>query len=70
VRYALNCIEAAWKWLHHDVRAIARHKLAGVAWAVVNKDRNFEVTRVTRATATSFRPRECGIVRGAVIAHW
>jgi hypothetical protein len=52
------------------VRAIARHKLAGVAWAVVNKDRNFEVTRVTRATATSFRPRECGIVRGAVIAHW
>ena len=39
-------IEAAKKRLHHNVLAIAlANKLARIAWAVLNKDRNFEVVR-------------------------
>ena len=39
-------IEAARKRLHHNVLAIAlANKLARIAWAVLNKGRNFECTR-------------------------
>jgi transposase len=41
-------IEAAKKRLHHNVLAIAlANKLARIAWAVLNKERSFEVTRTT-----------------------
>jgi transposase len=41
-------IEAAKKRLHRNVLAIAlANKLARIAWAVLNKERNFEVTRTT-----------------------
>jgi transposase len=41
-------IDAAKKRLHHNVLAIAlANKLARIAWAVLNKERNFEVTRTT-----------------------
>jgi transposase len=48
-RYGLKAwIEAAKKRLHHNVLAIAlANKLARIAWAVLNKERNFEVTRTT-----------------------
>ena len=48
-RYGLKpWIEAAKKRLHHNVLAIAlANKLARIAWAVLNKERNFEVTRTT-----------------------
>jgi transposase len=48
-RYGLKeWIEAAKKRLHHNVLAIAlAHKLARIAWAVLNKERNFEVVRTT-----------------------
>jgi transposase len=44
-RYGLkHWIEAAKKRLHHNVLAIAlAHKLARIAWAVLNKERSFEV---------------------------
>jgi hypothetical protein len=39
-------IEAAKKRLHHNVLAIAlANKLARIAWAVLNKERNFECIR-------------------------
>jgi hypothetical protein len=39
-------IEAAKKRLHHNVLAIAlANKLARIAWAVLNKERNFECTK-------------------------
>jgi transposase len=39
-------IESAKKRLHHNVLAIAlANKLARIAWAVLNKERNFECTR-------------------------
>jgi transposase len=39
-------IEAAKKRMHHNVLAIAlANKLARIAWAVLNKERNFECTR-------------------------
>src|SRR5450631_346730 len=39
-------IEAAKKRLHHNVPAIAlANKLARIAWAVLNKECNFECTR-------------------------
>ena len=39
-------IEAAKKRLHHNVLAIAlANKLARIAWAVLNKERNFECAR-------------------------
>jgi transposase len=43
-RYGLKpWIEAARKRLHHNVLAIAlANKLARIAWAVLNKKRNFE----------------------------
>jgi transposase len=43
-RYGLKpWIEAAKKPLHHNVLAIAlANKLARIAWAVLNKERNFE----------------------------
>jgi hypothetical protein len=51
-------IEAAKKQLHHDVLAIAlANKLARIGWAVLNKERNFEVTRTT---ARSFSLRKHG----------
>jgi len=48
-RYGLKpWIEAAKKRLHHNVLAIAlANKLARIAWAVLNKERNFEITRTT-----------------------
>lgn len=48
-RYGLKAwIEAARKRLHHNVLAIAlANKLARIAWAVLNRERNFEVTRTT-----------------------
>jgi transposase len=48
-RYGLKqWIEAAKKRLHHNVLAIAlAHKLARIAWAVLNKERNFEVVRTS-----------------------
>ena len=48
-RYGLKAwIEAAKKRLHHNVLAIAlANKLAHIAWAVLNKERYFEVTRTT-----------------------
>ena len=39
-------IEAAKKRLHHNVLAIAlANKLARIAWAVLNQERNFECVR-------------------------
>ena len=54
-RYGLKAwIEAAKKRLHHNVLAIAlAYKLARIAWAVLNKERNFECVRTA---ATSSRP--------------
>ena len=54
-RYGLKAwIEAAKKRLHHNVLAIAlANKLARIAWAVLNKERNFECVRTA---ATSSRP--------------
>ena len=48
-RYGLKpWIEAAKKRLHHNVLAIAlANKLARIAWAVLNKERNFECVRTT-----------------------
>jgi transposase len=48
-RYGLKpWIEAAKKRLHHNVLAIAlANKLARIAWAVLNKERNFEVMKTT-----------------------
>ena len=52
-RYGLKAwIEAAKKRLHHNVLAIAlANKLARIAWAVLNKERNFECVK-TRAIAS------------------
>jgi transposase len=54
-RYGLKTwIESAKKRLHHNVLAIAlANKLARIAWAVLNKERNFECVR---SAATSSRP--------------
>jgi transposase len=54
-RYGLKAwIDAAKKRLHHNVLAIAlANKLARIAWAVLNKERNFECVRTC---ATSPRP--------------
>jgi transposase len=54
-RYGLKAwIEAAKKRLHHNVLAIAlANKLARIAWAVLNKERNFECVQTA---ATSSRP--------------
>ena len=48
-RYGLKpWIEAAKRRLHHNVLAIAlANRLARIAWAVLNKERNFEATRTT-----------------------
>jgi transposase len=48
-RYGLqDWIEAARKRLHHNVLAIAlANKLARIAWAVLAKGRNFEVTKTS-----------------------
>jgi transposase len=48
-RYGLKAwIDGAKKRLHHNVLAIAlANKLARIAWAVLNKERKFEVTRTT-----------------------
>jgi transposase len=52
-RYGLKLwIEAAKKRLHRNVLAIAlANKLARIAWAVLNKERNFECVR-TRAMSS------------------
>ena len=46
-RYGLKAwIDAAKRRLHHNVLAIAlANKLARIAWAVLNKGRNFECAR-------------------------
>jgi transposase len=48
-RYGLQpWLEAAKRRLHHNVLAIAlANKLARIAWAVLHKGRNFEVTKAT-----------------------
>ena len=47
-------IEAAKKRLHHNVLAIAlANKLARIAWAVLNKERDFECVRTDE---TASRP--------------
>jgi len=47
-----NWIEAARKRLHRNVLAIAlANKLARIAWAVLAKGRDFEVTRTTNVAA-------------------
>jgi len=48
-RYGLKSwIEAAKKRMHHNVLAIAlANKLARIAWAVLNKERNFECTKTS-----------------------
>jgi transposase len=68
-RYGLKAwIEAAKKRLHHNVLAIAlANKLARIAWAVLNKGRNFEVTRTTIAPSPSLRKR--GTVLGSVACN-
>jgi len=54
------------KWLHHNVLAIAlANKLARIAWAVLNKERNFECI-TTNATAPDMLER--GAVLGPVKA--
>jgi transposase len=52
-RYGLKSwIEAAKKRMHHNVLAIAlANKLARIAWAVLNKERNLECAR-TNAMAS------------------
>jgi hypothetical protein len=41
-------LEAAKKRMHHNVLAIAlANKLARIAWAVLNRERNFEGSRTT-----------------------
>ena len=52
-RYGLKSwIEAAKKRLHHNVLAIAlANKLARIAWAVLAKGRDFELTRTDDALA-------------------
>src|SRR5271169_1985296 len=54
-RYGLKpWIEAAKKRLHPNVLAIAlANKLARIAWAVLNKERNFEVRKIDEAAAQS-----------------
>ena len=54
-RYGLKpWIEAAKKRLHHNVLAIAlANKLARIAWAVLNKGRNFECVRRDATAARS-----------------
>jgi transposase len=53
-RYGLKAwIEAAKKRMHHNVLAIAlANKLARIAWAVLNKERNFECV-----TTSAMSPR-------------
>ncbi len=47
-------IEAAKKRLHHNVLAIAlANKLARIAWAVLNKERNFECIRTDKMASRS-----------------
>jgi transposase len=52
-RYGLKVwIDGAKKRLHHNVLAIAlANKLARIAWAVLNKERKFEVTRTTASSS-------------------
>ncbi len=54
-RYGLKSwIEAAKKRLHHNVLAIAlANKLARIAWAVLNKERNFECIRTDKMASRS-----------------
>jgi transposase len=51
-RYGLKSwIEAAKRRLHHNVLAIAlANKLARIAWAVLAKERAFELTRIDDAS--------------------
>jgi hypothetical protein len=69
-RYGLaRWIEAAKKRLHHNVLAVAlANKLARMAWAVLNKERNFEVvsTRVPlRRTAGPYMRQSALIAMAA-----
>ena len=54
-RYGLKSwIEAAKKRLHHNVLAIAlANKLARIAWAVLNKEREFECVRTSPMASRS-----------------
>ena len=63
----MTWIEAAKKWPHHNVLAIAlANKLARIPWAVLNKQRNFEVTRTTAPSPQPAYKR--GTVLGTVKA--
>jgi len=54
-RYGLKpWIEAAKRRLHHNVLAIAlANKLARIAWAVLNKERNFECVKTSEMASRS-----------------
>ena len=66
-RYGLKpWIEAAKRRLHHNVLAIAlANKLARVAWAVLNKERNFECVKTSEMASD---PLKRGTVLGVVKA--
>jgi transposase len=47
-------IESAQTRMHHNVLAIAlANKLVRIAWAVLNKEHNFECTRTNATTSQS-----------------
>jgi transposase len=54
-RYGLKpWVEAAKRRLHHNVLAIAlANKLARIAWAVLNKERNFECVKTSEMASRS-----------------
>jgi transposase len=54
-RYGLeHWIEAAKRRLHHNVLAIAlANRLARIAWAVLNKERNFECVKTSEMACRS-----------------
>ena len=70
-RYGLKgWIEAARERLHYNVLAIAlANKLARIAWAVLAKGRNFEVTPKDTTMFLSPNPPEPGAVPGLVKAE-
>jgi hypothetical protein len=68
-RYGLKpWVEAVKRRLHHNVLAIAlAKKLARIAWAVLNKERNFECVKTSEMASRD--PLERGTVLGVVKAR-
>ncbi len=53
-RYGLKLwIEAAKRRLHHNVAIALANKLARIAWAVLNKERNFECVKTSEMASRS-----------------